>query len=186
MLQSALTQLHYVTSFNTCFGFFYKTIFRPSLTAQSYTQCVHTLCDPCVFTQNHNNRENMFKNAKFMMGYKGKGKGRSFIPFKLCGPLYATIDLMDFVPIRNLPQLTALGWWAILIFICTSHSRGQHVPNDVNRPVKDVNTMSQHPNAPAVDTETNAFLMLPPYTTLRVLHLRMCDTRKLSNVLWFT
>ena len=76
MLQSALTQLHYVTSFNTCFGFFYKTIFRPSLTAQSYTQCVHTLCDPCVFTQNHNNRENMFKNAKLMMGYKGKGKGR--------------------------------------------------------------------------------------------------------------
>jgi len=35
------------------------------------------------------------------------------------------------------------------------------VPNDVNRPVKDVNTMSQHPNAPAVDTETNGF----PYVT---------------------
>lgn len=35
------------------------------------------------------------------------------------------------------------------------------MPNDVNRPVKDVNTMSQHPNAPAVDTETNGF----PYVT---------------------
>jgi hypothetical protein len=31
------------------------------------------------------------------------------------------------------------------------------VPNDVNRPVKDVNTNTQHPNAPAVDNETNGF-----------------------------
>ena len=35
------------------------------------------------------------------------------------------------------------------------------MPNDVNRPLKDVNTMSQHPNAPAVDIETGDF----PYVT---------------------
>jgi hypothetical protein len=35
------------------------------------------------------------------------------------------------------------------------------VPNDVNRPVKDVNTNAQHPNAPAVDNETNG----SPYVT---------------------
>jgi len=78
----------------------------------------------------------------------------------------------------------ALGWCGLrcLIFICTSHSRGQHVPNDVNRPVKDVNTMSQHLNAPAVDTETYGF---PYVTTLHdtpcISLAYLCHITKLSK-----
>ena len=50
MFYSVFTQLQYISSLATCFDFFYKTIFRPSLTILRYIQCVHTLWDPTVFT----------------------------------------------------------------------------------------------------------------------------------------
>ena len=49
MLYSISTQLQYVSFLATCFGF-YKTIFRPMLATGRYSQCVHTLWDPIVFT----------------------------------------------------------------------------------------------------------------------------------------
>ena len=49
MVYSVLTHLQYISFLATCFGF-YKTIFRAMLTIGKYSQCVHTLWDPIVFT----------------------------------------------------------------------------------------------------------------------------------------
>ena len=49
MVYSVLTQLQYISFLSTYFGF-YKTSFRPMLTTGRNIQCVHTLCDPIVFT----------------------------------------------------------------------------------------------------------------------------------------
>ena len=49
MLYSVLTQPQYISFLATCFGF-YQIIFRPMLTIGRYTQCVHKLWDPIVFT----------------------------------------------------------------------------------------------------------------------------------------
>ena len=61
MFYTVFTQLQFVSSLATFTGFFYKTSFMTSLTIGRYIQCMHTLWNPIVITQNHNNRENFFK-----------------------------------------------------------------------------------------------------------------------------
>lgn len=56
------------------------------------------------------------------------------------------------------------------------------MPNDVNRPVKDVNTMSQHLNAPAIDTETNGFPYVTSLHDTPCITFALCHMTKLSKL----
>jgi len=57
MAYSVLTLLQYIIFLATRFDI-YKTNFRVMWTIGTHIQCVRTLWDPIVFTQNHKNHEN--------------------------------------------------------------------------------------------------------------------------------